>query len=172
MPGRLDSPQDPWTHRYPANLRRRYDKLKRFPSGSLVIGDAVSSFNPLYGQGMTLAALEALASQECLTQGTKELARRFYKLANRPIGVAWQLATGGHLMLPSVPGRRPLPLRAVNTYAGAVQAAAVHDPAVVTSFLRVTSLQDPPSRLLAPARVTRVIRAKRARSTPGSVAAR
>ncbi|MGA8209810.1 MAG: FAD-dependent monooxygenase [Nocardioidaceae bacterium] len=154
---------DPCTHRYAANLRRRYDRLKAFPRGLLVVGDAVCSFNPIYGQGMTVAALEALVLRECLETGTDDVARRFFRRIAGPSGVAWQLATGGDLALPSVPGARPLPVRVLNRYVEQVQSAAERDPAVATSFLRVTSLLDPPSRLLGPATVARVLAARRHR---------
>jgi 2-polyprenyl-6-methoxyphenol hydroxylase-like FAD-dependent oxidoreductase len=148
-------------YHYPTSLRRRYDTMKRFPQGVLVVGDAVCSFNPLYGQGMTVAALQALALSESLAGGIEGLARRYYQRATKPINVAWQLSTSADLALPPVPGPRPLPLRVLNTYVDAVQAAAEQDPAVVTSFLRVTSLLDPPSRLLTPSTVVRVARAGR-----------
>ncbi len=151
------------THRYPASLRRRYDKLARFPRGFLVIGDAVCSFNPIYGQGMTVAALEAQVLRDCLRAGTDRLARRFFKEISKPSGVAWQLATGGDLALPIVPGPRPLLVRVLNTYVDRVQAAAEQNPAVATTFMRVTSLLDPPSRLLAPTTVVKVVAARRHR---------
>ena len=148
-------------YHYPTSLRRRYDTMKRFPRGLLVVGDAVCSFNPLYGQGMTVAALEALALRECLTGGVDGLARRYYQRAAKPVSVAWQLSTSSDLVLPQVPGPRPLPSRILNMYVDAVQSAAEQDPAVATSFVRVTSLLDPPSRLLTPATVARVARARR-----------
>jgi hypothetical protein len=81
-------------YRYPANLRRRYERLAEFPKGYLVFGDALCSFNPVYGQGMTVAAQEAMLLRECLDVGAADLARRFFARAADVIDTPWDIAVG------------------------------------------------------------------------------
>ena len=160
------------THRFPANLRRRYEKLDRFPAGYLVIGDAVCSFNPLYAQGMTVAAMEAEALRACLVRGKgseRGLAKRFFRAAAGAVDVGWDFATGADLALPEVAGPRSVKVRAGIAYTAQVQAAATVDPEVSEVFGRVLAFVDPPTALLAPAFVNRVVRGARKAGPPDPV---
>ncbi|MFE1875019.1 FAD-dependent oxidoreductase [Streptomyces sp. NPDC059496] len=148
---------DPVAHRYPASVRRRYERLERFPDGLLVFGDAFCSFNPVYGQGMSAAALQAEALRDALAQGRDQLPRRFFKTAARRIEVAWQMALGSDLSLPEVAGPRPLPVRVLNAYFGWLMTAAEHDSALTQEFVKVSSLLSPPTILLTPATIGRVV---------------
>lgn len=150
-------------HRFPASQWRRYDKMRRFPDGLLVFGDAICSFNPIYGQGMTVAALEALALRDCLRRGESDLPRRFFRAAAKPIGVAWQLAVGADLALPEIPGKRTLATRISNAYVQRYLAAAESDALLAERFFRVVGFVDPPARLLHPAVVQRVLARNRRR---------
>jgi 2-polyprenyl-6-methoxyphenol hydroxylase-like FAD-dependent oxidoreductase len=143
-------------YRMPSSQWRRYDKMRRFPSGLLVFGDAICSFNPVYGQGMTVAALEALALQRCLRRGEDGLARRHFQATAKAVGVAWQMATGADLSLPEVEGPRPLPVRIANNYVDRVLAAAESDIVVAEQFARVIAFLDPPTSLFHPALIARV----------------
>ncbi|WP_232011119.1 FAD-dependent monooxygenase [Mycobacterium shigaense] len=143
-------------YRMPATRWRRYDKMQRWPRGLLVIGDAMCSFNPIYAQGMTVAALEAQCLQQCLRHGVDQLQRRYFRATAKPIGDAWQLATGGDLSLPEICGPRPVPIRMVNHYVKRVQAAARSDALVAQRLARVAGLMDAPSRLLSPPVASRV----------------
>lgn len=144
--------------RFPSSVRRRYDRMRRFPDGLLVLGDALCSFNPIYGQGMTIGAIEALALRDCLTRGHDGLARRVYAAVDKPLGTAWQLGATADRRFPGVAGGRPLHVRALERYVDLLQAAACHDPRVTAAFWRVSSLLDPPGALFSPRVVAAVAR--------------
>jgi 2-polyprenyl-6-methoxyphenol hydroxylase-like FAD-dependent oxidoreductase len=156
------------TFRFRANLRRRYDRMRHFPRGLLVIGDAMCSFNPIYGQGMSVAAKQAMVLRECLRRGDRHLARRFFRSAAKPIDIAWRMAVGSDLTLPQVQGPRPPAVRLVNAYIHRVLVAAEHDPIVAMRFLRVSAFLDKPPRLMTPQIVARVIAANRRVHRPTS----
>ena len=154
------------SYRYPANLRRRYETLTDFPRGYLVIGDAVCSFNPVYGQGMTVAAQEAALLQQCLERGDTDLARRFFAAATDVIDIPWDIAVGNDLRHPKVQGARSAKMRFINWYIGKLHLAARDDAALATAFVRVANLEAPPTLLLSPANVLRVIRGNLSRGRP------
>lgn len=163
---------EPIGYRFSHSLRRRYERLAQFPEGLLVIGDALCSFNPIYGQGMSVAACEALALHEVLSQGTHGLARRFFRRAARIIDTPWSIAVGADLAMPSVPGPRPVPVRVINSYLKQLFVAAEHDPQVALAFLRVAHLLAEPPSLMTPRMLWRVWRGvRRARAAPAAQAA-
>ncbi len=147
-------------YRYPENRWRRYDKMKRFPDGLLVIGDAVANFNPIYGQGMTVAALQALALRDSLSHGQRGLPRRYFRAAAKPIGVAWRFATGADLSQPEVEGRRNVATRIANGYVERLLTVCESDNACAEQLIRVTGFIDPPTRLLHPKIMYRVARTR------------
>lgn len=149
---------DPVPHKIPSNLRRRYEKLDRFPQGYLVIGDALCSFNPIYGQGMSVAAMETAALGKCLTQGEKGLARRFFNATARIIDVPWSTAVGNDLRIPQIEGRRSPMVRFINWYIGKLHHAAHRDSAVSVAFLKVINLMAPPPSVMQPGVMWRVWR--------------
>jgi 2-polyprenyl-6-methoxyphenol hydroxylase-like FAD-dependent oxidoreductase len=145
------------SYRFPANQRRLYERMRRFPEGYLVTGDAVCSFNPIYGQGMTVAAAEAKALDDCLAAGPDGLAHRFYDRLRKIVDIPWAIATGEDLRFPQVEGRRPLASWVVNRYMERVHAVASEDQAVCRQFFEVLNLLAPPLALLSPRIAWRVL---------------
>jgi 2-polyprenyl-6-methoxyphenol hydroxylase-like FAD-dependent oxidoreductase len=156
---------DPVPFRFPASVRHRYERLERFPDGLLVLGDAVCSFNPIYGQGMSVAALEALTLRRHLQRGIQPQPRQVFRELTRVVDVPWDIAVGADLNVPGVQGRRTLKVRLVNAYIARLHAAAAHDAHLASAFVRVAGLVAPPQTLLRPSIAVRVLRAGRQPAT-------
>ncbi|MGC4847137.1 FAD-dependent oxidoreductase [Micromonospora sp. DT15] len=148
---------EPVSLRYPASVRRHYERLSRLPDGFLVLGDAACSFNPVYGQGMTVAALEALTLRDHLAGGTAPRPTDFQQAVSAVTDVPWEISAGGDLSFPQVQGPRPFKVRMANAYMAKMQAAATRDPQVTRTFMRVAGLVEPPQALMRPAMMLRVL---------------
>ncbi|HEX4102013.1 MAG TPA: FAD-binding monooxygenase [Pseudonocardiaceae bacterium] len=148
---------DPVSIRFPASVRHRYERLRRFPIGLLVLGDAVCSFNPIYGQGMTAAAIQAGALQRLLARGEMPQPRRYFRTIARTINTPWDIAVGADLAFPQVPGTRTAKIRMVNRYLPKLHAAATADVTLGRAFVRVLGMVDRPEGLLRPDRMLRVL---------------
>lgn len=137
-------------YRYPANRRRHYERMTSFPEGYLVIGDAICSFNPVYGQGMSVATTEAKILDECLAVGREHVWRPFFKRAKNVADSPWMIATGEDLKYPQVEGKRPPGFKVLNRYMARAHAAAAKDPVVLRRFFDVANLLAPPTAMLSP----------------------
>ena len=110
--------------------------------------------------GMTVAALQALALRDSLARGRKDLPRRYFRVAAKPIGVAWRFATGADLSQPEVEGHRPLSARIANGYVERLLTACETDVALAEQLIRVTGFIDPPTQLVRPKVMYRVARTR------------
>lgn len=144
-------PQGPIrTFRIPGSRWRHFEQLRRFPEGFLVLGDAFCSFNPIYGQGMSVAINEALALDECLATGGEKLSARFFARATQLVETPWTIATGEDLRFPQVEGRRPPGTKLLHRYLERVHRAAGRDAVVLRRFFEVVHLVRKPTALLSP----------------------
>jgi 2-polyprenyl-6-methoxyphenol hydroxylase-like FAD-dependent oxidoreductase len=151
-------------HKFTSSLRRHYEKLDRFPEGYLVLGDAICSFNPTYGQGMTSAAMQAaeldaiLALRQASVAGIAPL---FFKRAAKVIDTPWQLAVGEDFRFPGTTGHKPAGVDVLNRYVARVHRATLEDTVVGAAFIQVMNLMAPPSSLMKPGIMLRVWQANR-----------
>lgn len=158
---------EPVTIRFPHSVRHRYERLTRFPGHLLVMGDGVCSFNPVYGQGMTVAALEALVLRRHLRRRQPPRSRPFFRDLAKVIDAPWAIAGGGDLAWPGVEGRRTMSTRLMNAYMGRMMFGMLFDGRITNSFMRVAGLVDPPRTLYYPRNLYRVLKQSRHMPKPG-----
>jgi 2-polyprenyl-6-methoxyphenol hydroxylase-like FAD-dependent oxidoreductase len=158
---------EPVTHRFPSSQRRHVEQLERFPLGWVLLGDAIGSFNPIYAQGMTSAALQAAALGDAIDRAgaiDRTFARRYFRAASRIVKVAWSTAVGSDFAYPDTTGPKPLGTDLINRYLELVIVAGQHDDEVALRFAEVVAMVRKPESLMAPRFVLRVlVTARRAR---------
>jgi 2-polyprenyl-6-methoxyphenol hydroxylase-like FAD-dependent oxidoreductase len=158
---------DPVRHRFPASTWRRFDRLSHLPDGYAVVGDAVCSLNPIYGQGMTVAALEADALGRHLARRGRLEPSRYQREIARIVRPAWEMSAGADLQIPGTQGRRRRSYGLLGAYVSRLHRAAASDATLSNAFVRVSGLVEPPPRLFDPRVVVRVL-ASRNHSQNGS----
>ncbi|MFG2315496.1 FAD-dependent monooxygenase [Streptomyces tendae] len=158
--GRLISGAEPLTDvhvsRSTSNVRHYLDKAPHWPEGLVVLGDALGTFNPAYGQGMSVAAFGArvLGRELARADGPDApgLARRVLRGAARPVDAAWAMAVGQDVLYPATRGGRPgIADRAVTAYTRRMTRAAAGSFAAASAIWDVTSMRTPPTRMFHPA---------------------
>lgn len=142
---------------FPTSVWRRYDKLSAFPPGLLVVGDAVCSLNPMYGQGMTSALLQARSLQQTLGADGAPVSRVYFRdVARRLAPIWWANRLNDFSFLPTR-GWKQWPQRALNGYTTAYMAAASTDIALSETFLRMLQGIDPGMSMMRPKNFARVL---------------
>jgi 2-polyprenyl-6-methoxyphenol hydroxylase-like FAD-dependent oxidoreductase len=153
------------TLRFPVNHRRHYERLSRFPEGLVVLGDAVCSFNPIYAQGMTVAALEADLLSSCLSEHQRTyppgeltgFSRRFQKKIAPIVNTFWLITASEDFRLPETRGRRPPFVGLLNSYSRRIQELSACDPQVMRLFFEVQHALKGPLALFSPTIVAKVL---------------
>jgi 2-polyprenyl-6-methoxyphenol hydroxylase-like FAD-dependent oxidoreductase len=154
------------TYRFPDSVRRDFHRLRTFPAGLVAVGDSVASFNPIYGQGMSAAALHAEALSAWLGSGGRPdaPAHRYFRLVARVVDAAWTTSAAKDRFLPHV---RTGPLDRRDRFrlrlGGMVAYASLVDAGVARLFADVLNMRRHPRRMRYPDVLLRAVRADRGR---------
>jgi len=146
------------THKFPANQRRHFEQMSRFPEGLVILGDAACSFNPIYGQGMTTAALEASTLHDCLCLLKRKagegnpihLTHHCQQAIAKVVNIPWLLATSEDFHYPETIGKRPKGMHLLNWYIGKFHTLVGSYPLATLRFYEVLHLLKPPITLFEP----------------------
>jgi deazaflavin-dependent oxidoreductase (nitroreductase family) len=158
---RVQPVTEPVTARLRSNHRRLFERLDRVPAGYVALGDAICSFNPFYGHGMTVAAQEAVALGTALGQhhrASAEMARDYYQAVAAVAAAPWQMAVDGDFAYPGTSGPRPRGVGARNWFATRLMLASQVIPDLKATFFGVLQLVLPPEELMKPRVVLQALR--------------
>jgi 2-polyprenyl-6-methoxyphenol hydroxylase-like FAD-dependent oxidoreductase len=136
-------------YRFPESFRRHYERLAAFPEGALVLGDAMARINPIYGQGMTVAAQEAAELRQLLDSRAgsstplQDLAGLFFRRMASILETPWRMSAISDLSFPFVRGERPPNFNSMVVTAAAIEKLAAEDPEVHKLQVEVAHLIKP-----------------------------
>ncbi len=147
----------------PENRLRHFERLQRWPAGLIITGDAVCAFNPIYGQGMTVSAMDALTLNRCLQEqqrsAKQNFEQRFQQQLSKTVASAWLISTSEDLRWPGVAlqGAHPAPgLGLLHRYMDLVLYSAVEDIQITQEYLGVLAMVNAPLSLARPQMLARV----------------
>jgi 2-polyprenyl-6-methoxyphenol hydroxylase-like FAD-dependent oxidoreductase len=143
-------------YRYREARLRHYDELTRLPPATIALGDALCSVDPVFGQGMAVAALSAEVLASSLAS-SRDPARAYWSRVPSAYRTAWQLSTSEDLRYPEVVGRRGLATSFSHWYTGHVHRLAAVDDDVYRRFARVMHLLESPAHLFHPSVLGKVM---------------
>jgi 2-polyprenyl-6-methoxyphenol hydroxylase-like FAD-dependent oxidoreductase len=163
-------------YRTPENRLRHFERMPRRPRGFIVTGDAVCAFNPIYGQGMTVSAMDALVLDACLKQErgsfSPDFEQRFQVALAQTVADPWLVSTGEDLRWPGIQltgARSQLGTGLLHRYMDLVLRQATEDPVVTGAYLVVISMFAPPQSLVHPRLLLRVLGGALRRATRRSI---
>ncbi|MDM5188816.1 glutamate synthase [Bacillus sp. DX4.1] len=140
-------------HKIPYQVRRRFDLVRNIPEGFLVIGDAHCRFDPVFGQGISVAAMEAAELQKCLQQGSsleKGFTRKFYKRISKIIATPWEMVTTESFRHPMIKGDKAFMQLFQQWYTKKIYQLSASNSEIYTRLVRVMNLIRTPLHLFHP----------------------
>ncbi|MCC3357186.1 NAD(P)/FAD-dependent oxidoreductase [Bacillus sp. REN16] len=138
---------------------RKIEKVKKFPSGLLMIGDTLCRIDPFFGQGMSIAVLEALALKDILqNQSQDNIAQKFHKKAAKIIAPIWNMVLTEDFRYSETTGKKPLGFPILQWYARNVFLLSAKDKNIYDSFIKVMNLKRPMTILMQPLIVFAVLK--------------
>ncbi|MEH7388020.1 hypothetical protein V7147_21870 [Bacillus sp. JJ1521] len=145
--------------RVPQITWNRIEKTKEFPSGLLMIGDTICRIDPFYGQGMSIAVLEALALKNIFRNQSPEKATSvFHKKASKIIYPIWNMVLTEDFRYPETTGKKPFSLTFLQWYAKHIFLLSAKDQKIYDSFIKVMNLKRPMTILMKPRIILKVVK--------------